>query len=119
MDNLLRFLPLFDVPGRAFVVEWKGGGGHVPYPKYPEDVLEFFRLAGMPPWADLDYNPGEAARMLEDDAFIQRATLAEIRTMLTYCVRAERFGDGFWEHVLERGKIVLLLKRLQALRDQT
>ena len=70
MDKLLRFLPRFDVSGRAFVVEWKGGGSHVLYPVYPEDVLEFFRLAGRPPWADYDYNPGEAVRMLEDDAYI-------------------------------------------------
>ena len=38
--------------------------------------------------------------------------------MLTYCVRGERFGDGLWAHMLEMGKIVFLLKRLQVLRDQ-
>ena len=53
--------------------------------------------------------------MLQDDAIIQRATLAEIVTMLTYCVRGERFGDGHWAAMLESGRIVALLKRLRAL----
>ena len=51
-------------------------------------------------------------------AFIQRATLAEIKTMLTYCVRGERFGDGHWAAMLESGKIVALLNRLRVLRDE-
>jgi hypothetical protein len=75
-------------------------------------------LAENPPWEDRDYNPGEALRMLQDDACIQRATLDEIRCVLTYCVRGERFGDGLWAGVLEMGKIQALLRRLQVLREQ-
>ena len=124
MDELLRFLPLFDVPGRAFFCDWAGGdkstGGAVtmPYPVYPEDVVEFYRLAGQPWWSDYQYRPGEAAQMLGDEAYIRRATLDEIKTMLTYCVRGERFSDGHWGVMLEKGKITALLKRLQVLRDQ-
>ncbi|MHC4621540.1 MAG: DUF6508 domain-containing protein [Planctomycetota bacterium] len=124
IDELLRFLPLFDVPDRDFVESWGGGEKTesgaitIPYPVYPEDVLEFYRLAGQPCWSDYDYVPQQAGRMLQDDALIQRATLAEIRTMLTYCVRGERFGDGHWAAVLESGRIVALLKRLRTLREQ-
>ena len=106
IDELLRFLPLFDVQDRDFVERWGGGekteGGAITmhYPVYPEDVIEFYRLAGQPCWADYDYQPREAARMLEDDALTQRATLAEIKTMLTYCVRGERFSDGHWAAML-------------------
>jgi hypothetical protein len=124
IDDLLRFLPRFDVPGRAFIERWGGGkkteGGAItmPYPVYPEDVLAFYRLAGQPCWSDYDYVPQEAGRMLQDDAVIRRATLAEIVTMLTYCVRGERFGDGHWAAMLESGRIVALLQRLRALREE-
>ena len=55
--------------------------------------------------------------MLEDEAFIASANLDEIKTMLTYCVRAERFSDGAWGALLSSGKIVALLRRLDALKD--
>ena len=125
IDELLRFLPLFDVPDRDFVESWGGGekteSGAItmPYPVYPNDVLEFYRLAGQPCWSDYDYQPREAAQMLEDDAFIRGATLSEVKTMLTYCVRGERFSDGHWAAMLESGRIVALLKRLRELRDQS
>jgi hypothetical protein len=56
--------------------------------------------------------------LLADEALIRRASLAEVKTMLTYCVRGERFGDGHWAAMLESGKVVALLKRLRALRDE-
>jgi hypothetical protein len=90
----------------------------MPYPVYPEDVLAFYRLAGQPCWSDYDYALQEAGRMLQDDALIRHATLAEIVTMLTCCGRGERFGDGHWAAMLESGRIVALLKRLRVLREE-
>ena len=90
----------------------------MPYPVYPEDVKQFYRLAGQPCWSDYDYEPKKAARMLQDEAVIHSATLAEVKTMLTYCVRGERFSDGHWAAMLESGKVVALLKRLHVLREQ-
>jgi len=90
----------------------------MPYPIYPEDVEQFYRLAGQPCWSDYDYVPQEAGRMLEDETVIQSATLAEVVTVLTYCVRGERFSNGHWVPMLESGRIVALLKRLRVLRDQ-
>jgi hypothetical protein len=54
--------------------------------------------------------------MLADDAFIRGATLSQVKTMLTYCVRGERFSDGHWAAMLSTGRVVALLERLQALR---
>lgn len=123
IDELLRFLPLFEEPGRSFVTRWAGGettaDGAItmPYPIYAEDVAAFFLLAGDPFWCDYTYNPTEAGKLLEDDAFIAQATLDEIKTLLTYCVRGERFCDGHWGAVLESGKIVAILRRLAAIRE--
>ena len=123
IDELLRFLPLFEKPGAKFVERWvglertKGRPAQVPYPKYTDDVLAFFKLAGQGCWSDYGYKPAEASKMLADEKSIARATLPEIKSMLTFCVRGERFGDGLWEHVLESGRITAILRRLAVLRD--
>lgn len=124
IDELLRFLPLFEVTDREYVKGWGGGemtadgAVTVPYPIYCDDVLEFYSLAGQPHWADYDYRPLEAYAMLSDDQFISTASLDNIKTMLTYCVRGERFGDGHWAYMLETGRIVALLRRLAVLRSE-
>jgi hypothetical protein len=122
IDELLRFLPLFEVPGRKYTKAWAGGEKKdgaitMPFPVYMDDVLAFFHVAGQPHWSDYRYEPRTAGRMLHDDDFIQTCSLDEVRTMLTYCVRGERFCDGHWENLLKSGRIVALLKRLAALRE--
>jgi hypothetical protein len=123
IDELLRFLPVFQEPGVKFVVEWAGGettddgAMTMHYPVYTEVVEEFFSLAGQSCWCDYDYIPKEAREMIEDKDFIQRATLEEIKTMLTFCVRGERFCDGHWGVMLETGKISRILERLAVLRE--
>jgi len=124
IDELLCFLPRFEVPGRAWIERMGGGeetaGGAVTmrYPLYCKDVLAFYRLAGQPWWADYGYEPRAAAQMLADEARIARATLDEIKTMLTYCVRGERFADGHWAAMLKSGRIVAILRRLKVLRER-
>jgi hypothetical protein len=122
VDELLRFLPLFDKPGRTYVRAGRGGekalDGAIalPFPVYLLDVQDFFRLAGQAHWSDTEYEPPVAATMLEDEEAVRRATMSQIRTMLTYCVRGERFCDGHWEDVLKTGRVVSLLRRLEVLR---
>jgi hypothetical protein len=124
IEKLLRFLPLFDKPGRAFVEKWHhnektpDGTMMFPFPDYSPDVKNFFRLAAQACWSDLKYEPTVAGAMLRDEDAIGRATMAQIRTMLTYCVRGERFCDGHWEAVLESGRVVALLRRLELLRHK-
>lgn len=111
VDELLVFLPLFEQPQGPFVLEYN------PYPQYAPEVLAFFKLAGGVFWSDFGYDPKTAFAMLEDDEQIRTATLDQVKTMLTACVRGERFGDGFWAAMLEQRKIVELLRRLQVLRQ--
>jgi hypothetical protein len=124
MDELLRFLPVFQNPDREYVKDWGGGertsdgAVTVPYPIYCDDVLEFFTLAGQTYWSDFHYDPREAHAMLSDDDVIATASLDQIKTMLTYCVRGERFVDGHWAHMLESGRIVALLRRLAVLQEE-
>lgn len=123
VDELLQFLPLFDVPGRSYVLTAASSGtspeGEIPthYPEYCEDVLAFFWLAGQPGWSDFEYDPRQAQAQIGDDAFIRSCSLDELKTLLTYCVRSERFADGAWLSLLESGRIVALLRRLAVLRE--
>ena len=53
--------------------------------------------------------------MLSNDELFNKATLEDIKTMLTYCVRSERFCDGAWGALLKSGRIMALLKRLEVI----
>jgi hypothetical protein len=110
IDQLLHFLPAFEEPNRQFIEKWQGF-----YPIYAADVTEFVRLAGDSWWMDTSYQPQEAGQMLADDAAVQSASLEQIKTMLTFFVRGERFSDGHWGWLLENGRIQSLLHRLEIL----
>jgi hypothetical protein len=124
VDELLRFLPGFEDLGQPFVVRWAGGEATeegavtMPYPVYAKEVDDFFRLASQECWLDPEYLAVDPARMLDDDEAIRAATLEQVRAMLTYCVRAERFGDGNWEAFLRSGRVTALLWRLEGLRSE-
>lgn len=113
IDELLQFLPAFSEPDRQFIKKWEQY-----YPVYAADVTQFVRLAGDSWWMDTGYQPDEAWQMLADDAFIQSASLEQVKTMLTFFVRGERFSDGHWGNLLENGRIQALLNRLQTLRQE-
>lgn len=124
IKKLLAFLPSLETPGRTFVRQWAGGektgerSFNVSYPVYEEDVTNFFELAAQPCWNDSTYNPQSAGQMLEDTPAISKASMEDIRTMLTFCVRGERFCDGHWNAMLQSGKVVALLKRLQQIQAE-
>jgi len=123
IDELLRFLPLLGDPGSNTEPTWHGldqdpdsGVIQAPHPVYPEAVAEFFRLAGQSWWCDLAYDPMRAGKMVHSDRVIAEASLPQIRTMLTFCVRGERFCDGHWDAMIRDGRIAALLRRLEDLR---
>lgn len=107
---LLAFLPGFEQPTRSFIREWRGG-----YPVYDDDVTAFFSLVSEDCWLDYEYQPAVAGKLLDDDDAIAQADLDTLKTMLTYCVRGERFSDGLRATLLEHGRVQALLHRLQLL----
>ncbi len=125
IDQLVRFISEFSRPGRRFAKPWQGSTRRgdepaplLPYPEYEPDVVEFFRLAAQVWWQADESSPAIAGAMLADPDALSRATLEQVRTMLTCCVRGERFCDGCWEGLLESGQIVALLQRLAVLRTE-
>jgi len=124
MDELLRYLPLLEDMGEDAVVKY-GGGERMPdgaitmrYPIYRHEVERFFEFAAQPCWSDDGYDPEKAGDMLEDADLVASADIEQVRTMLTFCVRGERFCQGFWARLITSGGLTALLKRLQTLRQE-
>ena len=120
IEELLAFLPMLYADGfeglkEMHVDEFPDGSISLPRAEYDELVRDFMHSAAKECWDDRHYNPSEAGRMLEDESLVENASLAQIKTMLTYCVRGERFCEGHWGAMLETGKIKAHLERLSDL----
>jgi len=121
IEELTAYLPRLYAKGFAPVLHWnksekrKDGSFSIPYPDYHPLVHEFFRLGGGP-WMDYEYNPENAYQLLKDEQAIKTASLPQIKSMLTYCVRGERFSDGHWEEMIEKGYIRRILERLNEIK---
>lgn len=113
IDALLRFMPTLGTAGPDAVVERDETSL---YPTYTKEVKEFCQVAGRSPWRG-HYRHRETGTMFHDDAAIESATLDDIRSMLTFCVRGERFSDDFWGTCIRTGRIGAILRRLLVLRD--
>lgn len=118
INELISYLPRLYVEGFSPIKKWNGGTKGqdgvitMPWPEYDKVVREFFRTASSECWIAYDYSPGKAARMLADENSIETSDINQIKTMLTYCVRGERFCDGHWGAMIENGHIRRLLQRL-------
>jgi hypothetical protein len=124
VEKLTAFLPRLYAEGFSPVQSWEGGEKRndgsftVPYPNYHPIVEEFFRLVSSGGWLDYEYDPEQAYQMLKDENAIKVASLSQIKTMLTFCVRGERFSDGHWAQMIEEGYIRRLLERLDEIKSE-
>lgn len=122
--ELTAFLPRLYAESFTPIKRWGGGtkaedgAVTVHWPEYDEVVGEFFGAASRECWIDYGYRPETAALMLENIDTVANANLARIKTMLTYCVRGERFCDGHWAAMIEGGQIRRLLQRLAELASE-
>jgi len=123
-DKLLGYLPLLYADGLKPIHRWGGGsktdGGvfAMPCPVYEEIVVQFFEAVAGECWTDYEYISKRIGKVIRDPQRVARATLEEIKTMLTWCVRGERFCDGHWGNVIEEGYVRNVLLRLRELRPQ-
>jgi hypothetical protein len=124
IEELTVFLPRLYAKGFSAVESWSGsekqedGSISLPYPNYNPVVEEFFHLVSSGGWLDHDYNPDQAFQMLKDENVVKTASLSQIKTMLTFCVRGERFSDGHWAQMIEEEYIRRLLERLNEIKAE-
>lgn len=122
IDELLRFRSrLAKATGTAQVVTPAAVAEvhSLPYMTYGSDVEQFFEAASQDWWCDYDYSSKDAAAIVNDDRVLASASLEDIKTALTFCVRGERFADGHWADLLDRGRIQAILDRLEVLRPHS
>jgi hypothetical protein len=80
-------------------------------------VEEFFqRIQGS--WIDYEYNLEHAYEMLKNENLVKTASLDQVKAMLTFCKRGERFSDGHWAVMIEKGYIRRLLERLNEIKSE-
>jgi hypothetical protein len=119
--ELVSFLPKLYADGFKPVKKWGGGQEEspgvfiIPWPDYESIVDDFFALAAQDCWADYHYLANDASEMLTAPGVIENADLNQIKTMLTFCVRGERFCMGHWGEMIEKEYIRRLLLRLSEL----
>jgi hypothetical protein len=123
IEKLTAYLPRLYAEGFSPILSWGGGeklkddSFTLPYPNYNPLVEGFFRHVSSS-WLDYEYNPEQAYQMLKDEQAVRTASLAQIKTMLTFCVRGERFSDGHWAEMIEKGYIRRLLERLNEIKSE-
>ncbi len=121
IEELFAFLPQLHAKGFSPVRKWHGGDKDedgvitMPFPEYQPIVEEFFRIASNECWTDGDYLSESKRELTKDEDAVKTADLDEIKTMLTFCVRGEKFCTGHWEAMIENGYIRSLLERLAEL----
>lgn len=124
VDELVGYLPRLYADGFAHTPRWLGGETNaegvmtMPYPEYDPLVIEFFGRAARECWRDYLYTSSSAPMMAADKGFIATAGMDDLRTLLTWAVRGERFGDGHWEALIESGTIRAILERLRDLKEE-
>lgn len=116
MDELLSFLPRLYPNGVAIKTYTVPEGTY--WPLYAEVVKDFYRAVAKECWNDFDYLRHGAGLMSENETYITQANLADIQSMLTWCLRGERFCDGHNGSVIEEGYVMNILRRLQVLRAE-
>lgn len=118
IKELTDFLPLiYDEKITLYKTNPNGdmlSGGYYDYHTY---VYTFFELASQPYWQDYQYIDNFSEKMIEPDK-IEKSTMKEIKTILTWCVRSERFNEGHWISVIEKKIIKRVLERIDLISNE-
>ena len=69
-------------------------------------------------WYDYGYVPADVEKLIESEEAIKAATLPQIRAMLTYVLRGERFSGWLVGRMIEGGYVRRILERLAQLEEE-
>ena len=124
IDELLEYLPVFSNTDFHPVLTWHGGNINengattIPYPEYDPLIHNFLRIASKECWLDYGYDPTTAGKLLRDQTYVKNCSLEQVKSLLTYFIRGERFMDGFWESMIQEGHIQRIMERIAEIRSQ-
>ena len=84
---------------------------------YHPSLIKFFEIASQEHWKDYKYVDNFSEEMIQPGK-IEEASINQLKTIITWCDRVERFVEGHCEYVIENGIIKRVLKRLIQLNDE-
>jgi ADP-ribosyl-[dinitrogen reductase] hydrolase len=118
---LAAFASVFDAPGFSAVTDDPVAEPGVYYGvTYSQDAGRFVQMAydqgwvRILPWSDWRSTP-RGARLMSDPAAMAEASVAELSHVLTTCLRADRFCDGYLADAFKAGLIGRVVKRAEQL----
>ncbi|MBF0430768.1 MAG: hypothetical protein HQK83_05785 [Fibrobacteria bacterium] len=123
IDALAGFLPVLYGDKNKKICIWpeiekdKDGANIIPSPCYEKTVDDFFDEVSRDCWCDFDYLKNKGPEMARDSDKIKTASLEEIKAILTFCVRGERFCSGSWAGLIKNGTIKNIIERLLELKN--
>lgn len=80
--------------------------------EYPEEIQNFVHEIAQSDWLDYNYNAGRELQKFRNSDYMQKASEAEICSILTAFSRGERFCDGFISSSFRKGYIRNTMERL-------
>lgn len=113
VTSLVRNLKKIEWEGSRSTGERTEDGTEIftmPYPKYPDGVIDALRLLG----SDVNYLK-YADKIRSKD--ISRMSLTDLRRLFTYYLRGERFCDGLIVEFVEDGLMLKALERTQQIAE--
>lgn len=118
---LAAFAPVFDTPEFSAVTDDPvAEPGVYNGVTYSQDVGRFVQMAydqgwvRTLPWSDWRSTP-RGARLMSDPVTMAEASVADLANVLTTCLRADRFCDGYLAEAFKAGLIGCLVKRAEQL----
>jgi len=119
IENLVGYLPILysndlnpaEETGRG--ERDRQGITDTPHPIYTQMVNKLFTEASNDIWMDFAYKPEIQQTLITEEDYIQSASLENIKSLITYCVRGERFCRGHWNQMIQKGYIKNILNRLE------
>lgn len=88
------------------------------YYEYPKEIEDLIGAFSAYVFIDTHYTSQPVAEWITNDAFIVNATMDQLKSIITYIVRSERFSSGSWLQFLKEKRIALVINRLDALVNE-
>jgi len=124
-EEIIAFYPTLNRRDFDPIIEWKGGDkiednvNFMRWPIYDPVVKEFLKVADKECWRDHHFNQYVVSKMITSDVVVQCADLPQIKQMISFCVRGDKFmSEGYLGSMIKDGHVSRLLKRLDKIKNQ-
>ena len=91
-------------------IKWSDNEGEFAYPNYTNEVLSFINILSVKFWEDTNYTQKPVTDWLQNPMKLETLSIDELKSVITYILRQERFCEGFWLSTFEKGYFKFILR---------